>query len=72
MTSMRDGDWLGAVLTAQKAAEAANPNATMPDAAMLDTPNPVDRRHRVRSIVGGIALALMIGGGLFVVAVLNS
>jgi hypothetical protein len=31
-----------------------------------------DRRHRVLSIVGGIALALLIGGGLVVAAVLNS
>ena len=33
---------------------------------------PADRRHRILSIVGGIALALLIGGGLFVAAVLNS
>jgi hypothetical protein len=33
---------------------------------------PANRRHRVLSIVGGIALALLIGGGLFVVAALNS
>jgi hypothetical protein len=33
--------------------------------------NPANRRHRVLSIVGGIALALLIGGGLFVVAGLN-
>jgi len=33
---------------------------------------PADRRHRVLSIVGGIALALLIGAGLFVVAALNS
>lgn len=32
---------------------------------------PADRRHRVLSIVGGIALALLIGGGLFVAAGLN-
>jgi hypothetical protein len=32
----------------------------------------VERRHRVLSIVGGIALALLIGGGLFAAAVLNS
>ena len=31
-----------------------------------------DRRHRVLSIVGGIALALLIGAGLFIVAALNS
>ena len=32
---------------------------------------PVERGHRVRSIVGGIGLALLIGGGLFLLAVLN-
>ena len=32
---------------------------------------PADRRHRVLSIVGGIALALLIGGGLLVVAAFN-
>ena len=32
---------------------------------------PPDRRHRVLSIVGGVALALLIGGGLFIVAALN-
>jgi len=32
---------------------------------------PVDRGIRVLSIVGGIALALLIGGGLFIVAALN-
>ena len=31
-----------------------------------------DRRHRVVSIVGGIALALLISAGLFIVAALNS
>jgi hypothetical protein len=30
-----------------------------------------NRRHRALSIVGGIALALLIGGGLFIVAALN-
>jgi hypothetical protein len=30
------------------------------------------RRHRALSIVGGIAIALLIGGGLFLAAVLNS
>jgi hypothetical protein len=29
---------------------------------------PADRRHRVLSIVGGIALALLVGGGLFIAA----
>jgi hypothetical protein len=29
---------------------------------------PANRRHRVRSIVGGIALTLLIGGALVVVA----
>jgi hypothetical protein len=33
---------------------------------------PADRRHRVLSIVGGIALALLIGAGLLIVAALNS
>ena len=33
---------------------------------------PADRRHRILSIVGGIALALLIGGGLLVAAVLTS
>jgi hypothetical protein len=31
-----------------------------------------DRRHRVLSIVAGVALALLIGAGLFIVAALNS
>jgi hypothetical protein len=29
------------------------------------------RGHRVRSLLGGIALALLIGGALFLLAVLN-
>jgi hypothetical protein len=33
---------------------------------------PTDRGHRVLSIVGGIALAVLIGAGLFIVAALNS
>jgi hypothetical protein len=33
---------------------------------------PPDRRHRVLSIVGGIAFAVLIGAGLFIVAALNS
>ena len=33
---------------------------------------PANRRHRVLSIVGGIALTLLIGAGLFIVAALNS
>jgi hypothetical protein len=33
---------------------------------------PTDRRHGVLSIVGGIALAVLIGAGLFIVAALNS
>jgi hypothetical protein len=33
---------------------------------------PADRRHRILSIVGGVALALLIGGGLLVAAVLTS
>lgn len=37
-------------------------------AAAGDT-KPVDRRHRVLSVLGGLALALLIGGGLFIAAV---
>ncbi len=33
---------------------------------------PGNRRHRVLSIVGGIALTLLIGAGLLIVAALNS
>jgi hypothetical protein len=33
---------------------------------------PADRRRRVLSIVGGVALALLIGGALFVAALLTS
>ena len=33
---------------------------------------PADRRHRVLSIVGGIALALLIGAGLLIVAGLTN
>ena len=33
--------------------------------ATADT-KPADRRHRVLSVVGGIALALLIGAGLFI------
>jgi hypothetical protein len=33
---------------------------------------PADRRPRVLSIVGGVALALLIGGALFVAALLTS
>jgi hypothetical protein len=32
---------------------------------------PADRRHRILSIVGGIALVLLIGAGLFVAAALT-
>jgi hypothetical protein len=32
---------------------------------------PADRRHRVLSMLGGIAVALLIGGGLFIAAVLT-
>jgi hypothetical protein len=32
----------------------------------------VGRRHRVLSIIGGVAIAALIGAGLFVVAALNS
>jgi len=53
--SVRDYYWMGAI-AAQKLAGGRKP---------------VERGHRVRSIVGGIALALLIGGGLFLLAVLN-
>jgi hypothetical protein len=33
---------------------------------------PADRRHHVLSMVGGIALALVIGAGLFIVAGLTN
>jgi hypothetical protein len=32
---------------------------------------PADRRHRVLSVLGGIGLALLLGGGLFLAAVLT-
>jgi hypothetical protein len=32
---------------------------------------PANHRHRVLSVIGGIALALVIGGGLFMLAALN-
>ena len=32
---------------------------------------PADRRHHVLSVLGGIALALLIGGGLFIAAALT-
>jgi hypothetical protein len=32
---------------------------------------PVHRRQRVLSVLGGIALALLIGGGLFIAAALT-
>jgi hypothetical protein len=32
---------------------------------------PPGRRHRILSIVGGIALAVLIGAGLFIAAALN-
>jgi len=35
--------------------------------AAADT-KPADRRHRVLSVLGGIALALLIGAGLFIAA----
>jgi hypothetical protein len=47
--------WLG-LLAAQNAA--------------ADT-KPADRRHRVLSVLGGLALALLIGGGLFIAAALT-
>jgi hypothetical protein len=39
-------------------------------AAAGDTKS-VDRRQRVLSVLGGIALALLIGGGLFIAAALT-
>jgi hypothetical protein len=33
---------------------------------------PAKRRHPVLSIIGGIAIALLIGAGMFVVAALNN
>jgi hypothetical protein len=39
-------------------------------AAAGDT-KPSDRRQRVLSVLGGIALALLIGGGLFIAAALT-
>jgi hypothetical protein len=32
---------------------------------------PADRRHRVLSVLGGVALALLIGAGLFIAAALT-
>jgi len=32
---------------------------------------PADRRHRVLSVVGGIALTLLIGGGLIIAGALT-
>ena len=52
---MRDYYWMGAI-AAQKLAGGRKP---------------IERGQRVRSIVGGIALALLIGGCLFLLAVLN-
>jgi hypothetical protein len=49
-------DFWMSILAAQKAAAGAKPR---------------DRRHRVLSIVGGIALAVLIGAGLFIAAALN-
>ena len=48
--------WFG-IAAAQNVAAGAKKNA--------------DQRHRVLSIVGGIALGLLIGAGLFIVSVLN-
>jgi hypothetical protein len=39
-------------------------------AAAADT-KPADRRHHVLSVLGGIALALLIGAGLFIAAALT-
>jgi divalent metal cation (Fe/Co/Zn/Cd) transporter len=49
-------DFWMSILAAQKAAAGTKPP---------------DRRHRVLSIVGGIALAVLIGAGLFIAAALN-
>ena len=38
--------------------------------AAADT-KPADRRHRVLLVLAGIALALLIGAGLFIAAALN-
>ena len=38
--------------------------------AAADT-KPADRGHRVLSVLGGIALALLIGAGLFIAAALT-
>jgi len=38
--------------------------------AAADT-KPGDRRQRVLSVLGGIAIALLIGGGLFIAAALT-
>jgi hypothetical protein len=38
--------------------------------AAADT-KPADRRQRVLSVLGGIAIALLIGGGLFIAAALT-
>jgi hypothetical protein len=32
---------------------------------------PVDRRHRILSVLGGVALTLLIGGGLIIVGALT-
>ena len=50
------GFWMG-VLAAQRAASGTKA---------------ADRRHHVLSMVGGIALALVIGAGLFIVAGLTN
>ena len=53
---MGSGFWMG-VLAAQRAASGTKA---------------ADRRHHVLSMVGGIALALVIGAGLFIVAGLTN
>ena len=40
-------------------------------AAQTADAKPASRRHRVLSAVGGIALALLIGAGLFIAAALT-
>jgi hypothetical protein len=39
-------------------------------ATAADT-KPIDRRQRILSVLGGLALALLIGGGLFIAAALT-
>ena len=54
--------WMGIAAAQNAAAETQNAAAETKLA---------DRGHRVLSIVGGIAIALLIGGGMLVAAALN-